>query len=145
MDEGKDSLGTTRAQNADGFDASAQSSAQSVDSTTSSDSPADNKIISSANLTPPTPVNAPLPTDPLHPIQTVGTGSGDVILGRQGAGRKNILVASIIVVIVLFVILIMLLPMLLKDNNGDASQLLRQNFDTISSTEDFLKKFIFVK
>lgn len=143
MDEGKDSLGTTRAQNADGFDASAQSSAQSVDSTTSSDPPADNKIISSANLTPPTPLSAPLPTDPLHPIQTVGTGSGDVILGKQGVDKKNILVIGIIVAIVLFVILIMLLPVLLKDNNGDASQLLRQNFDTISSTEDFFEKVYF--
>ena len=94
MDEGKDSLGTTRAQNADGFDASAQSSAQSVDSTTSSDPPADNKIISSANLTPPTPLSAPLPTDPLHPIQTVGTGSGDVVVGEATKNKKPLIIGA---------------------------------------------------
>lgn len=108
----------------------------------SPDSPADNRIISSANLAPPTPLNAPLPTDPLHPIQTVGTGSGDLVV-RGSTKNKKPLIIGAAVVIVLFVILIMLLPILLKDNNGDASQLLRQNFDTISSTEDFFEKVYF--
>lgn len=124
MDEGKDSLGTTRAQNADGFDASAQSSAQSVDSTTSSDSPADNKIISSANLAPPTPLNAPLPTDPLHPIQTVGTGSGDVMVGERRAKNKKPLIIGAIILAVVAIIGIIVVSINSSSKNevqGDTS------------------------
>lgn len=58
---------------------------------------ANNAIFSSSDLPTATPLSAPLPTDPLHPIQTVGTGRGDVVLQsdkRPGANKKLVLIIA---------------------------------------------------
>lgn len=71
---------------------------------------AGNAIFSSSDLPAATPANAPLPTDPLHPVQTVGTGKGDVVVGGREKRPLNkiaivaILVALFLVGIIIFVI-----------------------------------------
>lgn len=103
MDEGKDSLGTAGARNADAFDTPVQPPTHPTNSLVSPDSTANNKIISSANLTPPTPLSAPLPTDPLHPIQTVGSGEGDVVVGRKSHKDKKLALIIIVIVALLLI------------------------------------------
>lgn len=104
---------------------------------------ADTPIISSAGLPTATPLNAPLPTDPLRPTHTSASGSGDIKLETGRNSKRSIIIISIIAVVILFVALLMLLPALLKKDNEKVATLLRQNFDTISSTEDFFEKVYF--
>lgn len=118
MDEGKDSLGTAGVQNADAFDTSVQPPTHPANSTVSPDSPADDKIISSANLTPPTPLSAPLPTDPLHPIQTVGSGRGDVWINKgSNSNKKPLIIGGIILAVAALVGIIA--AVLLSNNQAD--------------------------
>lgn len=100
---------------------------------------ADTPIISSAGLPTATPLNAPLPTDPLHPTHTSASGSGDIKLETGRNSKRSIIIISIIAVVILFVALLMLLPALLKKDNEKVATLLQQNFDTIKSSEDFFE------
>lgn len=81
--------------------------------TSSPVSPADAPIISSAGLPTATPLNAPLPTDSLHPLQTTGSGEGDIVVGhRQGFNKKPLIIIGVIVLVVAIIIalLVFLLP-----------------------------------
>lgn len=143
MDEGKDSLGTAGARNADAFDTPVHPPTHPTNSLVSPDSTANNKIISSANLTPPTPLNAPLPTDPLHPIQTVGSGEGDVVVNnRTRDNRRPLIIALIVGAVGLFVLLITL-PFLFKNNNQDVLALFQQNLNSTRQIESFFQDVYF--
>ena len=64
---------------------------------------ANNAIFSSSDLPTATPATAPLPTDPLHPIQTVGTGKGDVWINQASKSKKPLIIGAIILVAVALV------------------------------------------
>ena len=128
-------------QNADAFGAPVQPPTHPANSTVSSDPPADNKIISSANLTPPTPLSAPLPTDPLHPIQTVGTGSGDVVVGE---GRKSSKKWLVVIGVIVGVVMILMFTTLGRGNaSNDTMGLLQKNSETIEIVENFFESVYF--
>jgi len=69
-------------------------------------------IISSAGLPTATPLDAPLPTDPLHPIQTTGSGEGDIWIGRRHGLNKKWLIGGIIgiVLVLIIILLVIFLP-----------------------------------
>ena len=109
-------------QNADAFGAPVQPPTHPANSTVSSDPPADNKIISSANLTPPTPLSAPLPTDPLHPIQTVGTGSGDVVVGEATKNKKPLIIGAAVLGVALVGIIAIIIALSSKVDRAELAQ-----------------------
>ena len=137
------SLGMDESKNADAFDASAQPPTHPANSITSPDSTVNNQIISSANLAPPTPLNAPLPTDPLHPTHTVGSGKGDVLV-RGGRTRRNkpLIIAIIIGAIVLF-IFTLCLPLLLRSDEESVLALFQRNLEPTERIESFFQAVYF--
>ena len=108
--------------NADAFDASAQPATHPANSITSPDSTANNQIISSANLAPPTPLNAPLPTDPLHPTHTVGSGKGDVLV-RGGASKRRLLAISGVVLFSVTLIGVAIFALIMTTNRANNPEL----------------------
>lgn len=105
-------------------------------------STASNTIFSSSDLPTATPLNAPLPTDPLHPIQTVGSGRGDVVVGRGKRNKKSLIIGIIIGAVALFILLLMV-PLLLGNNNEDVLALFRQNLDSTEQIETFFRDVYF--
>lgn len=107
MDSGQNSLGTS---------SGAQNTTPQTELPTP---PTNNQIITSANLTPATPQNAPLPTDPLHPVQTVGSGTGDLWIGPERRLNKKWLILGLVVSAA--IILIVLLAVLLSQKQTSNS------------------------
>ncbi|WP_251390928.1 hypothetical protein [Mediterraneibacter agrestimuris] len=104
---------------------------------------AGNAIFSSSDLPTATPANAPLPTDPLHPIQTVGTGRGDVVVDNRIHNAKKPLIIGLIVSAVALFVLLLMLPLLLRNDNQEILALFRQNLDSTEQIESFFQNVYF--
>lgn len=95
-------------------------------------------IISSANIAPPTPLNAPLPTDPLHPTKTVASGSGDLIVGET-SNKKKPFAIIIIALIALAVIGMVALLIISSVSHNDTTS----NTDSVNAFHRYANYLLF--
>ena len=80
---------------------------------------ANNAIFSSSDLPTATPATAPLPTDPLHPIQTVGSGRGDVWINKGNNSNKKPLIIGAIILAAVALVGIITAVLLLSNSQTD--------------------------
>lgn len=72
------------------------------------DSGSSSQVITSVGLPTATPLNAPLPTDPLHPTYTTASGDGDIVIGGKKISKKPLIIGAIIAAVVAIIIILVI-------------------------------------